>query len=1653
LACCTGEMASKAVEPCPIIKSNGDIDNCVIKLLAHCFDKNEQVKVSVACALFDLGVKQTPMVLSSAVNFVQTRSAKLEHGHRVAVLTIICRILEGAREQVDEALARQMCSFLADEMVASAEVKTDWQTPASTGITLLAGVYCDIAIDELLTKFTPGQEPHYFVVKTFADISAANGTAFIMRMGSVLSRVIPVLGNVKKSPMKWVFSTALGRFAEAITHFKSNANAEQKGKIEVGHFAADMVSAWDVIFTKWIIAKESKVRMAVAESLGYMSSALASDVFEDRFNKLVMHYFASYKKEKTLEHLPISSGFVSLLTHATELHNQGECHVLEPALSQILNGLYPYVCRAPDATNPALAKNHNEMLRCFEVCGRCFLPQTLNFVIGRFATKETSIKIGSLAVLRHFVNSLTDVIEDQKPLIMSSVIRLVAEPDLGVRKAIMQLIVSMSNSEYLLLEGGQTLVEFIVRQCALPEDKPSKKPPSGVTPGQLRQASNHILYVMATKVEAIQPVLWPFLFEMYCKPEFVNAVHVITKSVGAIGAMKRETNASDYMIDFRSNVNVPSAQHIAVRLMVIASLPNQEPGLGVSVVKCMQALGPVLNADLAKCWDEHLPVLLEHLETSSTDSTDLNETQWQDSMLRLFKQTLSVITDKQWLRELVQALTSSFPLYKGQHEYKRSLQRFVGAVVAALDAKALISESIDLMISNVDHSSDAERQGHAQGLGLAAKSHLDTVLPKLDVAMAPPKSSGGGFFGFGGGSKKAPDDVVSTCLLGYGYVSAYADGKLMLSRLDVHVMHNLVPVLKAAKSPLIKVHCIKAIDLIGKALHKSRLPDEKKDFVLQERDTLLSGVLVLFQAGVRCNNELRLLGLNAASTLTNLEPPLSTEMRDTMLKAVVPYYGTEGANSDEQEGKSKKSRKASADLEEEKAEDNTVAEMILANMSTLLTSVIHMEPTITVLVDVTKRLDQYVFSTNVVERERATGSYLVLMKKFVTKAVHEKCPQEEKSFPEIGERIASIMPRCTDTVLATRQAACEALQAVLYVDQILENQDNPKPAQEIRLMTEIRNRMEARTLHERLGVIKDLSGLVTEVLTLEEVVDTLVNLLGKVEDPDPDAATGVAHMIRGIVNQKGSAIASIDASLASVVQAFLAAVSVVSRPQVKAVVLSTFRALVKCAPEALIKIMLDTKVPLPRETSECFVAVVEDTEDSALALTVLKYFFTVLNETPIDSSTPTPLVMAATCALDYMLPVPAIKELITSSYPALLCSLLMRVGTSYGCDDGMSSDDAVRTLETFLTALEELDILDKMNSQSVWDKMKTEEYDDAITEAACIFCEFNPDKKRAMLKFLARFFSQQSYTGQRVVATAILAEFVTHSGDDDALLKQLITFILPRVVDSVPKIRKQALRGIGNLVTVWNSDTKQSAGSLLSALTSAMEDTEPQVAAEAVASLTRLTAAIDEETIGPNLINICFRMRQAFDRKEFEVRKAAFTLFGAMCRYGENVKSGSVSGLQGLLNNFMDQVHTNVPIFVSHINDDHEEVRQSAVDALQKVAPLLGPGVVECAKTATADPQAWDLFVTDFSIQLSLAHGDRVRNYVDGCTSYLESQWMGIRGNAAYLSASLVAQSNAEVRRSVNINALCGNLTKLLAHESPLVRSRAAKAISLMFDV
>ena len=365
-----------------------------------------------------------------------------------------------------------------------------------------------------------------------------------------------------------VFATAYGRFSESMGHYQASCvESDVAPTIQSASFEIHMASAFDVLFNSWMPdEKESKVRFACLESLGHMCLLLDRPALEMRLPKLIPAYLMMYKKEAYKDHFAISHGLCSTLKEAVK--TQG----LPPLMPSILATLHPLVSRPVDFAHPSTAKNHNELLRCFEILLRHDLEAILQFVIGRFQLKERESRLSSLIILRHFVNACNDTLEsEKKPVIMSSILTLLGEQDLLLKKTMMQLIVSMANQNYLGLEGGQQLIKFILQQCSInvegedhfgkisvPQGKDggpiavsgSAGGKDGATPLQIRNAGNHILGVMASKVPSTHRVLWPYLIELIIEPEFNRAAVIIFKVLEQVASVKRAEEQPDYLINW-----------------------------------------------------------------------------------------------------------------------------------------------------------------------------------------------------------------------------------------------------------------------------------------------------------------------------------------------------------------------------------------------------------------------------------------------------------------------------------------------------------------------------------------------------------------------------------------------------------------------------------------------------------------------------------------------------------------------------------------------------------------------------------------------------------------------------------------------------------------------------------------------------------------------------------------------------------------------------------------------------------------------------------------------------------------------------------------------------------------------------------------------
>jgi hypothetical protein len=669
---------------------------------------------------------------------------QLPRGHRVALLTVIERVVSLKRDAVPQELASSLTELCVSEMTREKEVLVDWQGAASAALVALArnplqthtdttsltsseGTFasssseqketdtsplstssktgssdplktrsapptssdnCSISIaafivEKLLEQFKSGALPHYFVIKTLGDLAHANPLDIVPTLKNVLARVLPVLSIIKHDNMRWAFAFCMGQFCEAmVTYFANLDQATDRSSVtSLTAFSAEVFTAFEFMFNNWLSSSESKVRLATVQALGSMAAVMSPDQFQQQLPKLIHGLANEYKKEKEDKHLAITQSLYNILVVATKDRST----MLESLnlLPFILNLLHPLVCSPANLTNPQQLKNHNELLRCFEVVGSVFTDQVLTFLMQRVLSKDQRVKEGTLHVLRHLINRLDKELADKKALIVGGLQPLLSLTDLTlpVRRALAHVIIAMASHHYLELEGGEKLVEFIVRHCAISDAEIeryklalAKKKGSGsgsgsggaeaateMSPQELRDMCDHILHLMTTTIPACVKVLWPYLFELLCKSEYTAAVPVLARCLAWLGKSKRENSSPDYVIDFDRAVNLPKPQAILARLMVLAHLSPSQSRHGPALLEALQHLSPILHPALTELWDQSIPRLIQ-----SFQSDDWQEAKWEEYLLRLLSKSIELINDDEWTMKLGDAFQEQVKSYKDQ---------------------------------------------------------------------------------------------------------------------------------------------------------------------------------------------------------------------------------------------------------------------------------------------------------------------------------------------------------------------------------------------------------------------------------------------------------------------------------------------------------------------------------------------------------------------------------------------------------------------------------------------------------------------------------------------------------------------------------------------------------------------------------------------------------------------------------------------------------------------------------------------------------------------------------------------------------------------------------------------------------------------------
>ncbi|XP_072110546.1 maestro heat-like repeat-containing protein family member 1 [Mobula birostris] len=709
--------------------SNNYTETFSVALIDAALDKDEQVRQEIAQALRVLGGRHPTLVLLTCHDYLSKRP-KLVQLHRIIILNDMEAIVKETIDQLDQLLARKIISLASEEMTRSKEVVPEWQASASRLLVALGCRFINEVMEEVLHKFQPGVLPHPYVVHTLGSLSTANVYGMVPFLTAILGTMLPMLGMAKQDSMKSVFTIALGHFSESILEYLANLDKAPDPTVRKDAFSSEIYTSYDVLFNLWLQTKDPKLRTSVVEAVGQMSHLMPHDKLEEQLPKLIPGILSLYRKHS--DHFHITQSLCHVLDSAVEMGSR----LLETQIDTLLNTLHPQICAALEYTNHMAVKNHNEALRCFTVLASAYTDRLVAFLLQKLEVHNERVRIGTLTVLKHLINSASTQLEGKKLLVLTAMKLIIQDNNNNkVKRMLAQVISAMAHHDYLELEGGEAMVEFIIQQCALPCSPGTPKPrtydPEEVTEENLRDMCNNILNLLTTTVKRMQEVLWPFLLEFLIPVQYLQALSPVCHSLAFLGSKALQAHGTELSPSHRGR-DLPTPHALLTRLLVVSSFPYRGRGRGVPALRLLQVLAPIIHPQLVEVWNQQVPPLIQHLEENSEES--LPQRQWEDKLLLLLSRSLEAVTlgDEAWCCQLSEEMSRHLHQYNSFPQEKGFLYKCAGVVLRQSANADLVRRQLLELLQSVRHIEVLEREGVAVCVGFCATTHLDDTLSKLE---------------------------------------------------------------------------------------------------------------------------------------------------------------------------------------------------------------------------------------------------------------------------------------------------------------------------------------------------------------------------------------------------------------------------------------------------------------------------------------------------------------------------------------------------------------------------------------------------------------------------------------------------------------------------------------------------------------------------------------------------------------------------------------------------------------------------------------------------------------------------------------------------------------------------------------------------------
>ncbi|EOA99128.1 HEAT repeat-containing protein KIAA1833, partial [Anas platyrhynchos] len=1478
-------------------------------------------------------------------------------------------------------------------------------------------------MEEVLTKFQPGILPHYFIVQTFANLSVSNVFGMVPFLNSILGTMLPMLGMAKQDHMKSVFCYALQHFSESIQEYLANLDKAPDPTVRKDTFSNEIFSAYEVLFNSWLQHREAKLRLAVVEAMGPMSHLMPSEKLEEQLPKLIPGILALYKKHAEAFYISKVRSWGARSCCPGPVPDPGSASpCLDVQLDALLGTLHPQICAPADPFVPLTVKNHTEVLRCFTVLACSFPDRVLAFLLPKLESSNERTRVGTLLIMRQIINSAPSQMEIKKPFILSSMKLPLQDSNDKVKRAVVQVISAMAHHGYLEQPGGEAMMEYLVRQCALPSEAQPKKQPldaDDLTSDSVQSISVNTLFLLSTTVDRMNNVLWPYLLEFVTPIQFTNALTPLCKSLMYLAMKKQEEGENANLIRYDLNGNLPSPYALTTRLLVVSSQPYAGDCRGAAALRLLHVLQYSVHPALEQLWSKRVPALVEHIEENTEKC--LCQKEWEEKLLLFLQETLAAVSDNTWICHFVTEMCRQLNCYNGFPLEKNFLYKCIGTTLGACVSKDLVQKQLQELLETARYHEEAEREGLASCFGICAINHLEETLAKLEdfVRSDVFKKSVGLFSIFKDRSDNEVEKIKSTLILCYGFVAVHAPKELVLSRIEADILKNIFQYFNTkvlgikveTKDLTLKLCLIRSICMISQAIHNG---GKCGDFVFSRKAELVAQMVEFIKAEPldAMRTPVRQRAMVTCTYLVALEPHLSdpdrTELIDTCLASVLALPPDPGP---ERDGIS------SDALHKEILYGDT-----LSALKDLLKSLLQRNLTPHGLQDMFAHLGPWIKSNKEQERQRAVEISAALLDFYLAKLnVSTVVP-----FYNLGVLIALFSPRCSDSLASVRQHAVDCVYCLLYIQLCYEGFARDHTDEMVEGLKALKKGLEEpdfTVLFHTNPALTPLALLqvVGKRVPPEQLMSLLLAMFEGLADPDKNCSRAATVMINSLLKERGSVLQEKVPDIMSIIHSKL---QEVDEEHIRKAAQQTVYILASQHKSVVVSSLLGSALPFDSHTCAMWRSLAAD---PTLTSQILEQLLEKVNrDVPYKESKcfllgsgseriATPLPLAATCALYEIMSAPESGAAVLGLYAPLFVTLLLRVSCTVGVQLPKSLQSRERRSSSLSPAPRSLHPCSDPSAVYLGAGLFLVLGSLPLTAKFCPVCggrahpgvgDVAPSARSAMarhagprlpliVKNLVPTLSSV-FDSQRITTTAFFAELLNSNVVNDLmLLETVMDNMTGRQKDPCLLVRMLALRGLGNISSGSPEKVRKHGAKLLASMVNGMDDKDDPhnlVALEAMSSLSKLLDHLEERDIQSMLLHIAIRIRPFFDSEQPELRQSSIVLFGNLTKFSEEDCEA-----------FFEQILNGLVTLLLHLQDPKPEVVKACKFALRMCGPNMGcEGLCDMFLNHLREDRSlhYGEFMNNVCKHLMQSYPEMLNRLISTNLFYFKSNWVDIRAAA-----------------------------------------------------